>query len=136
MVVLERVWRTLWVAACFSTASSWRQQKSIGGSCSRMEAACDTKTPSAARARPPPGKQPGQDASRSRWSGTRATNRPTHFPSHHRRPPVFELPAAAEAGGRRGSINKSVSHRWPTRTDVETMSLVCRSLMTRTVTSL
>ena len=92
----------------------------------------DTKTPSAARAPPPPG-QPGQDASRSRWSGTRATeSQPSDFPSHRRRSSSFqrrrkpapdeEAPSTSQflTGGRREQTLR--------------MSLVSRSLMTRTVT--
>ena len=97
---------------------------------------CDTKTPSAARAPPPPG-QPGQDASRSRWSGTRATeSQPSDFPSHHR-PPVFELPAAAEAGtDEEARPSTSQFLTGGRREQTLRMSLVSRSSMTRTVTSL
>ena len=91
---------------------------------------------------------PGQDASRSsvEWNAChRRTNRPTSLPTVPRSPPRRPLlpPRAAEAGtsdvprGGSSSINKSVSHRWRTRTDVPRMALVSRtSFMTRSVTKL
>ena len=107
---------------------------SVEACCSRIFAS-DTKTPSAARAPPPPG-QPGQDASRSRWSGTRATeSQPSDFPSHRRRSSSFQRrrkPAADEEAPPSTSQFLTGGRREQTLR----MSLVSRSSMTRTVTSL
>ena len=128
-VVLERVWRSRSMFRLQAVGDN--KSPSVEACCSRIFAS-DTKTPSAARAPPPPG-QPGQDASRSRWSGTRATeSQPSDFPSHRRRSSSFqrrrkpapdeEAPSTSQflTGGRREQTLR--------------MSLVSRSLMTRTVT--
>ena len=89
-VVLERVWRTRSMFRLQAVGDN--KSPSVEACCSRIFAS-DTKTPSAARAPPPPG-QPGQDASRSRWSGTRATVR---------EPTVRRLPFPPSAGLRASS---------------------------------
>ena len=102
----------------------------------RLQAVGDNKSPSLedsddglrhknsiSRSCPGAPEQPGQDASRSRWSGTRATGGTGGYRGCHRRTshrPSFQRRRRKPARRtRRSSINKSVSQRWPTRTDVE-----------------
>ena len=121
-------------------------EDSLSRSMFRLQAVGDNKSPSLedlddglrhknsiSRSCPGAPEQPGQDASRSRWSGTRAT---AELPTagvpggtggtvgyrgvpRHRPASSFQRRRKPARRTRRSSINKSVSQRWPTRTDVE-----------------
>ena len=133
----------------YSLHHSMSDREANGDNKSRLEeefCLSDTKPPSH---RPVLVLPPGQDASRSsvEWN---ACHRPkssavptvrlpfppslvVRFFHRERRKPARPTYREEEAP----SINKSVSHRWWTRTDVPRMSLVSRtSFMTRSVTKL
>ena len=119
-------------------------EDSLSRSMFRLQAVGDNKSPSLedsddglrhknsiSRSCPGAPEQPGQDASRSRWSGTRATAELLTAGVPGGTGGTVGYPAIAGASSfqrrrrkparrtRRSSINKSVSQRWPTRTDVE-----------------